>query len=252
MKLTYDDDLKQIDFYKTHPEYLPFIGDNFDEFRILQVGESHYIGQSSAYAPFDLEYFDKWWTDSCPELYEHPDGYPETKCWGSWYKTRDVIGRFLNKNQNNYSIFTNMIRAFDEAVGGLPECVNIKRKYHYFAFMNFFQMPSLHQGVSFEKSIYKSAKEADNPTAVYKRAVEESCAVLDKVVGILNPNAIVFTSKAAYRAYCTHRGECAEIDKRLINTVHPGCSWWNRPIKRFDGRTGREELVRALRNHLNE
>ncbi len=242
--------LDRIDFYQLHPEYKPFIGDNFDEFRILQVGESHYIGQSDTYAPFGLEYFDKWWTDRCADLYKHPDGNPETKCWGSWYNTRDVMGRFLNKNQSNYSIFMNMIRAFGEAVGGLPKCIDEKQNYHYFAFMNFFQMPSLYQGMSFEDSLYKAAKESDGSAAVYKRAVEESCAVLDKVIQILQPNAVVFTSKAAYKAYCKHKGKVLKDDNRIIETVHPCCSWWNRKIKRFGGNTGREHVVEELKKAL--
>lgn len=241
--------LDLISFYQQHPEYKAFIGDNFDKYRILQVGESHYIGQNDTHAPFDLKYFDKWWTDHCDTLYKHPDGDPETKCWGSWYNTREVIGRFLKSNQKNYSIFMNMIRALNE-VKELPACDDEKKKYHCFAFMNFFQMPSLYQGMSFESSLYKAAKGTDDPAAVYKRAVEESCDVLDKVIKILQPNAIVFTSKAAYRAYCNHKGEMANIDNRIINTVHPCCSWWNRPIKRFGGRTGRQELERALSDLL--
>ena len=195
----HDKELKEIEFYKTHPEYLPFVGDKFDEFKILQVGESHYIGQSDNHARFGLEYFEKWWTDHCDELYKHPDGDPETTCWGSWYNTREVIGRFLKNNQKNYSIFMNMIRALNE-VKELPTCDSEKQNYQYFAFMNFFQMPSLYQGMSFKDSLYKAAKETDDPAAVCKRVVEESCTVLDKVIQILQPNAVVFTSKAAYRA----------------------------------------------------
>ena len=241
----YDKELKDIEFYKTHPEYLPFVGDKYDEFKILQVGESHYIGQCDDHAPFDLRYFDKWWTDRCDELYKHPDGDPETTCWGSWYNTQEVIGRFLKNNQKNYSIFMNMIRALNE-VTELPACDDEKQNYQYFAFMNFFQMPSLYQGMSFEASLYKAPKGTNDPATVYKRTVEESCDVLDKVIEILQPNAIVFTSKAAYKAYCNHKGEMAKQDKRIVNTVHPCCSWWNRPIKRFGGRTGRQELERAL------
>lgn len=245
----YDKELKEIEFYKTHPEYLPFIGDLYDEFKILQVGESHYIGQSDDYAPFGLEDFDKWWTDHCDKVYNEPDEDLETKCWGSWYNTREVIGCFLKSNQKNYSIFMNMIRALNE-VKKLPTCDDEKKKYHCFAFMNFFQMPALYQGMSFEASLYKAPKGANDPATVYKRAVEESCDVLDKVIEILQPNAVVFTSKAAYKAYCNHKGEMAKQDSRIINTVHPCCSWWNRPIKRFGGRTGKQELERALSNLL--
>ncbi len=246
----YDKELKKNKFYKTHPEYLPFVGDKFDEFKILQVGESHYIGQNNTYAPFGLGDFDKWWTDHCDEVYyKEQDGKPETKCWGSWYDTRAVVGRFLKWNQSNYSIFLNMIRAFDEVVGGLATCDDEKQKYHYFAFMNFFQMPSLYDGMSFKDSLYKAAKETDDPAAVYKRAVEESCAVLDKVIEILQPNAVVFTSKAAYKAYCNHKGIDLQ-DDRIIETVHPCCSWWNRKIKRLGGHSGREHVVVELKKHL--
>lgn len=248
MNLTYSKALKPIPFYQIHPEYLPFVGDKFDEFKILQVGESHYIGQSSTNALFGLDAFDAWWVDHCDEIYEHPDGDPETKCWGSWYNTQEVIGRFLKNNQKNYSIFMNMIRALNE-VTELPACDDEKQNYRYFAFMNFFQMPSLYQGISFEDSIYKAAKETDDPAAVYKRAVEKSCAVLDKVIEILQPNAVVFTSKAAYKAYCNHKGNVLQ-DDRIIETVHPCCSWWNRKIKRFGGNTGREHVVAELKKHL--
>ena len=61
----YDKELKEIEFYKTHPEYLPFIGDLYDEFKILQVGESHYIGQTPETEEFSIAYFDNNWWHIC-------------------------------------------------------------------------------------------------------------------------------------------------------------------------------------------
>ena len=57
MNYNYDSRLNEIDFFKIHPEYLPFIGDKFDEFKILQVGESHYIGQTPETEEFSIQYF---------------------------------------------------------------------------------------------------------------------------------------------------------------------------------------------------
>ena len=41
----YESKLKEISFYKLHPEYIAFVGDKFEKYRILQVGESHFIPQ---------------------------------------------------------------------------------------------------------------------------------------------------------------------------------------------------------------
>lgn len=242
--------LAEIDFYQVHPEYKPFVGEQFDEFRVLQVGESHYvnIGQTpETEKDFSLQYFaDNWWSSHCDKLFNQPDGNLETKCWGSWYTTRDVIKRFLKHSQTNYSIFKNIIHAFS-AVKELPECENERKNYHYFAFMNFFQMPALYKGVSFEKSLRKAEKGMADPAAVYKRTVEESCKVLNEVIKILRPKVIVFTSKAAYYAYCNHEGELAEKDGRIIKAVHPCCSWWHRKHGK-DQKTGKDRLVEQLRS----
>lgn len=31
--------------FQIHPEYKPFVGSEYEKYRILIVGESHYIGQ---------------------------------------------------------------------------------------------------------------------------------------------------------------------------------------------------------------
>ena len=79
----------------------------------------------------------------------------------------------------------------------------------------------------------------------YNSALRDST----KVIEILQPNAVVFTSKAAYKAYCNHKGEMAKQDSRIINTVHPCCSWWNRKHGN-DHLTGRERLEQKLRECL--
>ena len=54
----YDKELKEIEFYKIHPEYLPFVGDKYDEFKILHVGESHFIPQEKGSNDlFSIVYF---------------------------------------------------------------------------------------------------------------------------------------------------------------------------------------------------
>ncbi len=238
MKLKYDEVLKQIDFYKIHPEYLPFIGLNFEKFRILQVGESHYIGQTPETEKFSIAYFaDHWWKERCTPVYctKHPGDVD----WGSWYTTRDVIDRFFRNYQKNYSIFTNPLKVFyrvclQDRVRPYAEN-RFRQAYHYFAFMNFFQMPSLYHGEGFWKSLEISAKKLHNEQLAYKvyeLAAQESARVLDHVIKTLKPRAVVFTSSSAWKAYKKY-GTYTDNEEGpfMIQTAHPGCCWWNRRNK---------------------
>lgn len=44
--VNYYDKLKNIEFFKIHPELIPYVGEKFDKYKILHVGESHYINQN--------------------------------------------------------------------------------------------------------------------------------------------------------------------------------------------------------------
>ena len=247
--------LKEIKFYETHPEYLPFVGDKFDDFKILQVGESHYIGQTPETEEFSIAYFhNNWWQDKCLDVFEHK--HPNDVDWGSWYKTRDVIERFFKNYQNNYSIFSNPLKVF------LNTCLQenqeiysgnqFRQAYHYFAFMNFFQMPALYDGEAFWKSLKLSAKKLHNEdlaAEVFETSIKNSACVLDKVIEILQPNIVVFTSSAAWSAYIKYGTYADSQDGPvMIQTAHPGCCWWNR--KKKNGISSCMHLETELKKHI--
>lgn len=253
MNQTYEDALGKIPFYKKyHPEFKPFIGERFDTYKILQVGESHYIGQigEDPKDPFPLPYFDKWWEDPCEALCQHPDPDPAEGLWGSWYNTREVVCRFLTeKSGRGYNIFANMLRAFERVYldrGRVTMTAEIKQDYQHFAFMNFFQMPALYWGEAFEASLTRAAKKQGDERlkeAVYKKAKEESARILDQVIDILKPEAVIITSKAAYSAYCELHGD--DHDCRVIEATHPCSRWWYRKSGE-DRMSGRERLEKQL------
>lgn len=243
-------------FYQLHPEYIPFIGEKFDEFKILQVGESHYvdIGKTpETEKEFSIQYFaDNWWSDHCSKLYMHPDENPDTKCWGSWYTTRHVIDRFFKNNQKNYSIFSNPLKIFRDVCLNNPVeyCAddNFRQAYHYFAFMNFFQMPALYKGESFWKSLCSADKHPKLKLAysLFERTAEISAGVLDDVIKALKPTAVVFTSSSAWTAYKKYGTYAnSKNDPVMIHTAHPGCCWWNR--KKKDGTSSCQHLETELK-----
>lgn len=249
--LPYDKLLSDIDFYKVHPGYLPFIGDKYNEYKILHIGESHYIGQKNdpeAEDKYPITYFENWWTDCCPDLYNE---------YGGWYNTRKVIENYLSgERRKGHSIFSETVKVFDKVYLGRDK-VRMDHEesmnYHYFAFMNFFQMPSIYEGVKYWNSLWDAANKLGNKQLAYdmwEKAAQVSSEVVDDVIDILKPSVVIFTSasaKGAYDEYGKHRSE-----PYVISSVHPGCSWWNRPLKRYNGLTGKQELERQLSELKNK
>lgn len=245
----YDKKLKDIEFYKTHPEYLPFVGDKYDEFKILQVGESHYIPQTKDEEAFSIEYFEKqWWKENgCAEL--------NAKRWGGWYNTRGVLEDYLSGRRTRaHGIFTEMVKLFSQVYTDTPiKSISTKNSqaYHHFAFMNFYQMPSLYKGVSYWDSLVKSAKKALNndrnqaeiwAEKVWTDTAKRSKDILDQVIDTLDPQVIIFTSKSAYKAYTNLGGKHAKR-KGVFRCVHPGSKYWHKPT---DDQIGKKELENEL------
>ena len=57
-KSKYDDQLNHIDIYKLHPMLMPHIGTEYDKYRILHIGESHYINQTPDTEKYNIKYFE--------------------------------------------------------------------------------------------------------------------------------------------------------------------------------------------------
>lgn len=243
----YDVPLKQIGFFgRSHPEYLPFIGEKYDGSRILQIGESHFIPQSrDAEDRFPIGYFGKWWTDPCSELkQESTDGH----AWVNWFNTRSVVADYLSGSRTrSHAIFTEMVKVFAQVCQGRTVrsiTTEESRNYQHFAFMNFFQIPALYQGMKLWDSLLCSAEKSE-PTKklaheyasrMWDTAAEMSSKIADQVIDILEPAVIIFTSNSAWGAYS---GKYKDA-RNIIAAVHPGCRYWRNPSP---SQTGREQLI---------
>ncbi len=244
----YEDKLMDIDFYKIHPSYLPFIGNRYEEYRILHIAESHFINQTKEKEEKGIDYFSEhWWDESCEDVIKG------LNC-EEWINTRRVIEKYMSGIPGSYSIFVNMTKSFSKVV--LDKEINkisLKDKdiYEFFSFMNFFQMPSLYNGVKFWNSLYSSAKAKNNKELAYdewNHTVKKSIEVVDKVIDILEPKAIVFTSISAGCAYKENGGKYSR-DKNVIYTSHPGMPYtWNKGLKSLNGRKGIDVFEEGLKN----
>lgn len=241
--------VNKIEFYQLHPEYTSFIGADFDTYRILQIGESHYINQ--LYVPdtvdkYSLKYFcDNWWTSSCPDV---------TADYGLSFNTRDVIEKYMQGNPaDSVGIFNNVVKAFSKVVLGREISsisTNDKQLYRYFAFMNFYQMPAIYNAMNIWESMCKSSIKTgsiDDAYMAWNTLEAESVSVVDKVIEVLNPMCIVFTSVSATEAYKHGNGRYVE-DSRVIYTSHPGYpyTWW-KSVDRYNGKRAVDMFEEGLR-----
>lgn len=254
MNQTYEKALDGIEFYQYHPEYKPFIGEKYGEFKILHVGESHYIPQEKGEEFFSVEYFKEYWwqKNGCGELATKRTPSSDQKAWGGWYNTEGVVLDYLSgKRRRGHGIFTEMVKVFSKVCLNEPISSISKessQKYRYFAFMNFFQMPALYRGVSYWTSLRRSARQIgqtkEYAEAVLEDTVRRSTKVLNDVINALEPKLVIFTSKSAYDAYINTNRESKNTT--IIQTVHPGCKYWHRPNPNQIGKQELEKKMDAL------
>lgn len=258
MNKVYNECFEQICFYKNHPEYIPFVGDNFDKHRILHVGESHFIPQlKDKKDSFSIRYFEKWWSSNCTDLKSFSNTDSDGYEWRGWLKTQSVVENYLlGYRTRSHGIFSEMVKVFLQVYKG--ETIHhisteVSQNYHHFAFMNFFQMPAIYKGEKFWNSLLNGAyrlelsrKDAKKYAGqVWDKAAEESSKIFDQVVDILKPNIIIFTSSSAWGAY---RGKYKDASNIII-TVHPGCCYWHVPKEWQIGKVQLIEKWTALRDN---
>jgi hypothetical protein len=245
MNTKYDARFNMDEQLRLHQTFLPFVGDMYDQYKVLHIGESHYIGQTPDNEKYSISYFEKWWESSCEDVI---NDYP------GWADTRMVMSNYMQGKYGAYTIFTNFIKSFSRVVLK-KEISNIshedKSLYEYVAFMNFFQMPSIYEGMKFWDSLELAAEMAGDTSLALKmwnKAVEKSINTVDAVIEIIEPKAIVFTTVSAGNAYKEANGKYSK-DSRVIYTSHPGYpyTWW-KSLKSLDGKRGIDVMEEGLRN----
>lgn len=243
MNTEYDSDLLKIPMINLHPVFLPFIGEEYAEYRLLHIGESHYIDQNINTEKYSIEYFKRWWREPCIEvLNDSPN----------WCDTRQVLINYMSGERGAYSIFNNFVKSFSKIVLKRPInsiSLESKKLYKYISFMNFFQMPSLYEGVNFWNSLEMSSNKNGVPSLageIWDEAVANSINTVDRVIDIIEPQMIVFTSISAGKAYKSWKGKYSN-DSRSIYTSHPGYPYtWCKKLRSLNGKRGIDVFEEAL------
>ena len=223
------DRLKSIEYYKLHPEWIPFVGSSYEDRRVLLVGESHYV--DSVFDLNDYDFENRWYKNDynsvCKNIESSNDLWVFSK---SYFWTQSVIATFANDEPGaGYAIFANPLRE----IGLLDDKKNIK----VFAYMNYFQRPS-----NWGAQLYSKG---DDKIVAYD--------VLKKVVSKDNlaPNTIIFLSKNAFDCFAAlAKNEREYFDGIKIYKVHhPNCAWWNIP-KKYKTKSGKDRENKYGKEHF--
>ena len=159
----YDNKLLEMDFYKnseTHRLMLPYIGSEYGKYKVLIVGESHYLGEDNDREK--VKDFKKWLTDKNEIKLIKPE----------YINTRWVVKEHCN-NKNKQPFFS-MIK---------KEIINVEKFWDKVSFMNFFIVPSINGSREIE---------------ALKDMKEKSLENFKNVLDVIKPNYILFLSKKSY------------------------------------------------------
>ena len=155
---SYDNELKEIEFYKnstTHQYMLPYIGFNYQEYKVLLVAESHYLENDEdrkKVANFKEWYEDKGNISLSEKGYEH-------------IHTRRVVQTWFS---NGNGLFQKIKKELENA--------NIDTKYFWerIAFMNFFIVPSTNGSREIYSTKEVEEKSLSNFEEVLRSALEKN------------------------------------------------------------------------------
>ena len=228
--------LADIGFYKLHPSYIPFVGDKYNEFRILQISESHYCNNLDV-SKYGIPYFIHWYDSVCNEVEEGILGNNITR-----YVGNGVVGNIKNDdgsvNSYQYQNFDNPLRSFRKIVLGKEGDINpeTRKDYNYFAFMNFYQFPALEAKGHFPDTIKRRGKTEgckELAKVLLRISNDNSTRIVDSVIDVLSPRVVVFTSFCAGDAYKECGGKYAQSEN-VVYVSHPNNPFpWSKSYKRL-------------------
>lgn len=222
MRLQYkkfDIELLKNEYIKRHYECLPFIGEEYEDSRLLLIGESHYVPKNAVpYVDID-------------DFYELSYDDLEEGEYKSWINTRKVFERRVYDKCEFKGFFSNPATEIAKIINHTENPSKDQKisAMHQYAFFNYFKRPSFKAGKTIDNLTEKDNKFAYN--------------ISKDIIEVLKPELIIFISKKAYYAFCDS-DQNNENELKLRYTIkkvsHPSSSWWNR--KRNDGGCGGQDF----------
>ena len=190
----------------------PYVGPYYDKYRIMLVGESHYIKDCKV-----PELFNSWYVRNI--------NFSEEV--SNQFNTTYQVNYFLNKGKGLYAIYR-----FPANVLARLFMIPYTEAFKYVMFYNYFQRPNLFKG-SF-KSIYDDDRD-------YTYAAESFLQCIVRYV----PEICFFLSKKSYQSLQEYM---PVQPKHFHCLVHPRSAWWFMN----NGKHGDKKMEELMRSFLLE
>ncbi len=201
----------EMEIRRRYPTMIPFVGRRFaDSFgpRILLVGESHYLPKTST------QHLDPaaWYSGSAATL---------TNEEVRWISTAAIVRGACAEGFKNKAhwIWKNAFQAINDAGPKYEHFVDVAEDV---AFCNFFQRPA---------RTGQSLRPTPSDVAIANE-------VFDETIRSLEPGAVAFISRCAWR----HFGAKRALSVPVIATSHPSSAHWNRVNRSYGNRSGKQVL----------
>lgn len=200
MNANYDKEFKSIHHFQLHPELMPYVGDNFNDTRILLIGNSFCLPVSKFSTELGNtnknaveEIFRNWYVDSAPKGIN-------TTSWKNvieFFNICKVISAFLNEDMSNEIILQahNLFTWIARLLG-----TRYNKPYGFFkdfAFFNYYQRPELKERVS----------ESQEFTDICNIGISEDEFAFEtakNVIKILNPSLTLVVTKQVCDSFNNH------------------------------------------------
>lgn len=188
MTTQYDKELKEIGHYTHYKETLPFIGKNYENTKLLLIGESYQIPPESKVKLDNKNDYEKWYEKRVTLISADKE----------WINFRNIIEIIIKKaeGENKSLTMQNLTYAFKM----------INKSWNDLAYVNTFQRPA---GYGDKR---KNFIKIDN---------EKARDVINKVVRILNPKFIGFVSAKAWKTLWFYENVKKITDKNKKKFTHP-------------------------------
>lgn len=206
-------ELRGIKHFELHPEYLPYVGQFYNQFRILLIGESHYLKKQYGE---QTNFLESWYKN-----YTHQFQWNDASDT-SWFDTRGVVNDYRVRNHlKGYMIFrkpSKIIRGCIFENYGID--LSDFDAFRCCSFLNYYQRPELKTG----ESIANNHEDDINAFETLRRVIE-----------ILKPTLVIFLSKKAYVSYQRVHSS------NFFCFYHPNSKYWGKGINQ--GEEGFRQLI---------